>query len=291
MPLPEARTEVSGATLGDTIVVLGGLRKDASVTSRMDFLTKGGGWTGGPDLPSSRHHAGVAAWQGRVWLVGGYTRGDGDQWTPVADVHSWAPGEPRWREEVALPSARAALGLAAIGDHLVAVGGVGPAGLAPTFVLTNNAVLLRAGARWQPGPALKQGREHLAAVGSDQRIYAIGGRTGGLETNLASVESWAPGESAWRAEPPLARSRSGIGAAVVDEAMCVAGGEGPNGTEASVECFRAGAWIETWRLNIPRHGLAVVASEGSLHVIGGGPRPGLTVSAEYERLTPGIEAG
>jgi len=35
-------------------------------------------------------------------------------------------------------------------------------------------------------------------------------------------------------------------------------------------------------LRVPRHGLAVVALGTRLHVIGGGPQPGLTVSPAHE---------
>ncbi len=35
-------------------------------------------------------------------------------------------------------------------------------------------------------------------------------------------------------------------------------------------------------LAVPRHGVAVVAVGGTLHVIGGGPQPGLFVSDAHE---------
>jgi len=45
---------------------------------------------------------------------------------------------------------------------------------------------------------------------------------------------------------------------------------------------------ERWRrlpdLPTPRHGLAVVGEGATIHVIGGGPRPGLSTSAANESL-------
>jgi hypothetical protein len=64
---------------------------------------------------------------------------------------------------------------------------------------------------------------------------------------------------------------------------CVAGGEEPGDrTVAPVECLRDGAWRVMAQLAVPRHGVAVAADGRVLHVIGGGPKPGLHVSDTHE---------
>jgi hypothetical protein len=128
--------------------------------------------------------------------------------------------------------------------------------------------------------------EHLAAtVGATSeggRVYAIAGRYRSLVGNLDTVMSFSPGEQRWRSEPKLRHSRGGIGAAAPSGIPCVAGGEAPEGTIASVECLIAGRWRDVAKLAVPRHGVAVVAVGGTLHVIGGGPQPGLFVSDAHE---------
>ncbi|HET9772562.1 MAG TPA: hypothetical protein VFS16_16830, partial [Acidimicrobiia bacterium] len=209
-------------------------------------------------------------------------------WTPVAEVWSLGIDEDKWRPEPALSAPRGALAVASLPNALVAVGGVAGADLARTEILEAGATA------WKRGPDLRVPREHLAATVLGGRVYAIGGRVGGLETNLDVVESWAPGEPAWREEPKLNHSRSGIGAGTVKEGStnrdsaqpglpCVAGGEAPGDrTIAEVECLYEGAWRVWGRLTVPRHGLAVVAPDAQLHVIGGGPKPGLHVSDAHE---------
>jgi hypothetical protein len=65
----------------------------------------------------------------------------------------------------------------------------------------------------------------------------------------------------------------------------VAGGEEPGDrTIAEVECLVRGAWKVVAHLKVPRHGLAVVAPDAQIHVIGGGPKPGLTVSDAHQRF-------
>ncbi|MGH9009455.1 MAG: protein kinase, partial [Acidimicrobiia bacterium] len=134
------------------------------------------------------------------------------------------------------------------------------------------------------GPNLAYPTEHLAATSAGGRAYAIAGRYRSLEGNLDRVASFAPGERRWRKEPVLRRSRGGIGAAAPAGHPCVAGGEAPDGTIGSVECLVEGRWREVATLAVPRHGVAVVAVGQTLHVIGGGPQPGLFVSDAHEAI-------
>jgi hypothetical protein len=56
-----------------------------------------------------------------------------------------------------------------------------------------------------------------------------------------------------------------------------------------VYAYRPGsaAWTRLPDLPTPRHGLAVVGLGSVLHVIGGGPQPGLTVSDANQSLRLG----
>jgi N-acetylneuraminic acid mutarotase len=118
------------------------------------------------------------------------------------------------------------------------------------------------------------------------RIYAIAGRTSGLDTNLDLVESWAPGERRWRREPSVPEARGGTGAAAVGGTIVSVGGEAPSGTLRRVFAFDVAKrrWRRLADLPTPRHGLGVAAYRGAVYVIGGGPQPGLHVSAANESL-------
>ena len=280
-PVPEARTEVGATRVGDRVYVIGGLRAGTEgATDRVDVYDLAGDtWSEGPPLPRPLHHAGVTTFRGRVVVAGGYVT-DGGAWVETDDVWSLGTGERSWRAEPPLLAARGALGLAATADRLLAFGGTSAGQVVAT------AEVLFAGAdAWRTAPPLRQPREHLAAASAGGRIYAIGGRVGGLDTNLTSVESIQLHAFAaeWRPEPALTVPRGGTAATSVDGEICVAGGEAPAGTIAEVECLRGGAWRTVAALSEPRHGLGVVAgAERMLHVLGGGPQPGLTVSAAHE---------
>lgn len=281
--VPEARTEVGAGRLGDRIVVLGGLRADGSATDRVDvYDLRSRTWSAGPPLPRPLHHPGVTTFDGRLVVAGGYVT-DGGSWVETADV--WSLGDPKgeWRREPSLHTARGALGLAATGDRMLAFGGTSGGRVLDTVEL-----LVVGAERWRTFPAMLQAREHTAATAANGRVYAIAGRVGPMETNLASVESIEPGAFSpeWRSEPDLQHSRGGTAAATVSRRVCVAGGEEPAGTIASVECLDDGRWRIVATLDQPRHGLGVVAGEnGRLHVLAGGPEPGLFVSTAHEVLT------
>ena len=279
-PLPEARTEVAGAAWDGRLVVVGGLRADGRASDRVDLYdVEADAWAPGPALPVALHHTGLAAVGDRLWVVGGYSGPPDAPWVEQAGVFSLGPEEQGWRAEPELPRRTGALAVAAVDDTLVAFGGVRDGRQATeTWVLTPGAD------GWDVGPPLRQAREHLGASVLDGRVYAIAGRVGGLETNLTSVESWRPGEDAWRSEPELRAARGGIAAAVVASVLCVAGGEEPGGTIASVECLDDGRWDVVTRLRSARHGLAVIGVGDRLHVIGGGREPGLFVSDDHEVL-------
>jgi N-acetylneuraminic acid mutarotase len=207
-------------------------------------------------------------------LIGGYA-GRGNPTRTAVRFDGTA-----WRELRPLPWPRAAAAAATLGGRVYVVGGVAVGGLAHSMLAYDQ----RRG-RWRalPGPTPRQ---HLAAAAAGGRIYAIGGRIAGSNTNVAMVESWAPGERRWRRERALPEPRGGTGAATVGGLVVSVGSESPQGTSGAVYALdvRKAAWTLLPDLPTPRHGLGVVAFGREVIVIGGGPQPGLTVTGANESL-------
>jgi len=277
-PMPLGRTEVAGAAWDGDIAVVGGLVAGGTASDRADlYRPRANRWEALPPLPVALHHTAVAALD-RLYVVGGFTF-EGANWKESPRVFSLSRGADAWREEPPMPAARGAHAVVALGNNLIVAGGVVSGRPSAT------TAVFAADTGWRDGPLLGRAREHLAAAVADGRAFVIAGRADG--ENFTDVESWDGAADAWRREPSLNDSRGGIGAATVDGQLCVAGGEEAAGTIASVECLDGEAWRRVTRLRVPRHGLAVVAIGRDLHVIGGGPRPGLTVSRVHEVLDVG----
>jgi len=275
-PLPVARTEVAAALAGSQIVVVGGYLADRSTTARVDLYDPlHRTWRRGPPLPRPLNHAAATTLEGKAVVVGGYA-GIGNPTTTAVRLDGNA-----WRRLPSLPSRRAAAAAVTLEGLLYVVGGVTDGGLARSMLRYDPVRN-----RWAPLPGPTR-RQHLAAAAARGRIYAIGGRIAGADTNVDTVESWAPGEEHWRRERPLPEPRGGTGAATVGGVVVSVGSEGPLGTSGAVYALQArtGTWSRLPDLPTPRHGLGVVAFGRTVIAIGGGPRPGFTVTGANESLT------
>lgn len=272
-PLPEPRTEVAGVAWRGGIVVGGGLLPDRSASGRVDqYDPHRDDWTRLPDLPRALHHHGFAVVDDELWVVGGFET-QGDRWIPTDRVWRLADPDADWQQGPSLTVPRGGLAVVTTGDSTWAIGGVGPTG-------THRSTERLVDGTWGAGPDLAETREHLAAAARGDEVVVIAGRDGGMDTNRVSTEFLAV--DGVTNGPDIAVARGGTAAASIGEAVCVAGGETPDGTVAEVECLDGNAWVTAARLTEPRHGLAVVALARRLHVIGGGPTPGLSVSGAHE---------
>jgi non-specific serine/threonine protein kinase len=277
-PLPQPRSEVGAAVLHGEIIVVGGLTAEGVASARADaFAPATGRWRRLPDLPIAVHHPLVASDGRRLYVAGGYggRLGVGDRLRTV-----FAFDGTRWRALPRMPEPRAAGGAAVLGRRLYVVCGVGAAGLAQRAF----ALDLRTN-RWSVVPSPTP-REHLAVTSAGGRLYAIGGRKAGYDTNVATFESWRPGAKRWRRLPDVPRPRGGTGATVAAGRLVSVGGEEPAGTIATVYAWdlARGGWRRLPDLRTPRHGLGVVAVGARVYAVGGGPTPGLAVSGTDEYL-------
>ena len=275
-PLPLPRTEVVAATVGSEIVVLGGLTLERSASRRVDAYSPArNSWRRLPDLPIGVHHSMAVGAGGKLHVLGGYT---------VAGMPlraAFVLERKKWRSLSRMPFPRAAAGVGVAGGKIIVAGGVTAAGR-----LARNALSfdLRT-KRWSivVGPTA---REHLGVTSLAGTVYAIGGRTSGLDTNLLHFESYRPGAKRWTRLSPVPDSRGGTGAAALLGHVVSAGGEEPAGTIAEVLAYRVAErrWVRLDDLATPRHGIGMAALGGRVFVIGGGLEPGLTVSSANEAL-------
>jgi non-specific serine/threonine protein kinase len=274
-PMPFARTEVVAATVGKEVFVLGGIPIEGGASNRVDAYNPARNtWRRVPNLPAGVHHAMATGARGRLYVFGGFSVAG------VLQRTAWVLEGRRWRALPRMPFPRAAAGAAFANGKIVVAGGLAAGRLAKAALSFD--VRKR---RWRaiPGPTP---REHLAVTSLAGVVYAVAGRTGGIDTNLLDFESYRPGSRSWTRLPPVPDPRGGTGAAGLNGQIVSVGGEEPQGTIAEVLAYRVATrrWTQLENLRTPRHGLGVTAFGGRVFVIGGGTEPGLTVSTANESL-------
>jgi N-acetylneuraminic acid mutarotase len=280
-PLPLARGEVAAARAGGEILVVGGFTADGANSTRVDAYSPARNtWRRVADLPVSVDHAMAAGYRGSLYVAGGYAA---DR-SRLTTLFSFSNGS--WTRLPAMPEERAAAGAAIVGGKLYVVGGVTAGGSGGRALARTTLVYNIAGRQWSsiPGPTP---REHLGVAALGGRIYAVGGRHHGADTNFDLLEAYVPGAKKWRRLKPVPGRRGGTAAAGIGRWLVSAGGETPTVTIRKVFRYdvRRGRWSRLPNLPTPRHGLGVVAFGRKVYVIGGGTRPGLAVSSANESLT------
>lgn len=266
-PLPVARSEVAGAQWRGYVAVVGGYLADGRSSPRVDLYSpRTGEWSRLPDLPVGVNHAMAAAGGGRLYVIHGRD----------ALVYD---GRGRWRPLPPPPFSRVAGGAAFVDSTVYVVGGVGASGVARSALAYD--IRRR---RWRTLPAPRPFREHLGVTALRGRVYVVGGRASGQ--TFATVQRLQVRRQRWQLLAPLPEPRGGTAAGSAAGFVVSAGAESAAGTSSAVYAYSPARnrWRRLPDLPTARHGLAVVGTGATIHVIAGGPQPGLSISPANESL-------
>jgi Kelch motif len=278
-PATLQRTEVGAARVGHYAYVVGGFVAPGRTSAAVErYDLRRGRWARVRGIPFGLNHAAVAAYGGRLYVVGGY-RAPTTLAQESAALLRYDPRTDRWTRLRDMPTARGALAVGVAKGRLYAAGGA-----AGGRALTTLEIYDFATGRWRRGRDMAVAREHLAGVGLGGRFYALAGRTGA--DNLTVVERYDPASGRWRRLPDMRKARGGIAAATPAGRIVVVGGEEAAGTIAEVEAYDPARrrWSALPDLPTPRHGLGALAYRGAIYALEGGPSPGFAFSAAAERL-------
>ena len=214
--LPLGVSNVGAAVLGDAIYVPGGYSSSSGraqqllqlyypLQNRTEVVAT-------DPLPVPRLGAGVAALDGKLYVIGG----SDDSLVPTDSVYEYDPSRPagsRWELKAPMPTARLYLGAAALNDTIYAAGGV-------TVDLTDLDTLEAynpASDSWSTRQPMSMGRGGLALVGVSaseagcgEYLYAI---AGGWNDYTDSVERYDPAGDSWQFVSPLTLPRRSLSAA------------------------------------------------------------------------------
>ncbi len=265
-PMLSSRSEMPAVVLGGRVYVPGGF----GGVSRLEVYDPAlDAWERFADLPRGRHHLMAAAYEGDLYIFGGSPP---LSFGATKTVWRYSPSGDTWVQLPDMPEQVTAGAAVALGGRIYIVGGSGSGRGDEMLVFTPED------GSWAtlPGPASP--REHLAAVAFDNRLWVLGGRWRGIGEQ-AGIEIFDPSTGSWSQGPPLQVARAGFAAAVVGDAIVVAGGEiifTGDDTLASVEILELDedAWVFVPDLLFPVHGLSGVSFNGLFYLPGGSDRAG-----------------
>ncbi|PYS00027.1 MAG: hypothetical protein DMG12_18940 [Acidobacteria bacterium] len=178
------------------------------------LLLQTGTWSSIPLLPTPRQEVGVAAVEGRVWVIGGI---DADRrGSSVVEIYDtptnqWQPGPP-----VPIPIHHPMV--AAAGSKVYVAGGYTEPGFTPvayTFELDTDTL------KWTRKADMPAPRGAGAAVAHNGKIYVIGGERG---TTVGDTAVFDPVLNSWTPLAPMPTPRNHHGAAVIRGRIYVVGG-------------------------------------------------------------------
>jgi non-specific serine/threonine protein kinase len=280
---PFAAQYASVAVLGGQIWVAGGLLGPKFATTRTEFYDPTiDTWSPGPPLPIALHHAMMVAYQGTLWLIGGFAaQGSNVLGTASARVLKLDLAHFRWVNGPPLHHARAAAAAAVVGNKIVVVGGRTGASqqlVKPTEIYD--------GTSWHNAAAIPVPGNHLAAASDGTYLYAVGGHQISETSATAAVQRFDPATGKWIQLPRMPSPASGLGAVVVGDRLITVGGDNGLTVFNTVRAYNlvTKAWSILPSLPQARTGLAVTAYRNILYAIDGAAQPGHIASTNTVQI-------
>ena len=271
-PDPTPRQQV-GATVADgTVWVLGGITSGAATPLVEGYDPAIDTWKAGVPLPVPLSHEMAVPYRGEIVVLGGW-EAQGGNLTAVSSKKVYAQRGGGWVELPPMLSSHVAGGAVVVGDQIIVSGGQADGKLNPTTEVFD-------GTAWKRVSDLPTPREHLGMATDGTYAYVVGGRDLSSDKNSGALERYDPKTDSWAALAAMPAPRGGVGAAVADGRLVVAGGEEPTSVDNSVYAYdiASNTWSDLPPLPTGRHGLAVAAVDKTIYAIGGATQASHTAS-------------
>jgi N-acetylneuraminic acid mutarotase len=238
-----------------------------------------GSWSAASTMPTGTGDSGVAALDGKIYVVGGSsfyphilpTSPDMGSGTWGSSVnYEYDPTIDKWRELSPLPIGLSHVGVVGFNHKLYAFGGF------TSLIHANaqNAALVYdpAANAWQWLPPLNSRRGSVSADVVDGKIHVFGGRLRD-PTPLDVHEVYDPAANQWTSKASMPLARDHMGVAVIDGKIHIVGGrtggQTDNVSEHDVYDPATDKWAKAAPMPTARSGGAAVYYKGLLIYAGG----------------------
>ncbi|MBL7473173.1 PKD domain-containing protein [Robertkochia sediminum] len=279
-----ARSECSFVQAGDKFYLFGG-RQSPQVINVYDYSSDT--WTTlATQAPLDFNHVQAVAYQGLVWVIGGFKTNNFPSEVSLEYVWIFNPVSGDWYQGPPIPAnrQRGSGGVVVYNNKFYLLGGntQGHSGGYVPFLDEFDP----ATGTWTALADAPRARDHFHAVVVNGKLYAIGGRLSGgdggtFAPTVPEVDVYDFASQTWSTLPSdknIPTPRAGLSAVNLNGEIHVMGGEVDALTTAYdvTEVFDPVA--ETWRtgpaMNFARHGTQAIASGNALYITAGSPNKG-----------------
>jgi DNA-binding CsgD family transcriptional regulator/N-acetylneuraminic acid mutarotase len=191
---PTPVMDVGAAVVGGRLFVPGGRKNDQMVTDILEiFEPREGTWLEGAAMPVALSAYSIVAFEGRVYLFGGW---DGERYSDY--VYIYDPTRDAWEEGAPMPTARGFSGAAVNGGRIYVIGGrdeTGPLNVNEEYApdLDGSGELA-----WRTVAAMPDRRFGIGVAGLAGVVHVFGGEgdTGGQAPwkYFPASDTWQPFE-------------------------------------------------------------------------------------------------
>jgi N-acetylneuraminic acid mutarotase len=222
-------------------------------------------------LPEIRQEHSVVALNGEVYVVGGYTPGNGGGLTPTDSVIAYDPVKNSWRDVKSFPGQLNHANIGVIGGKIYVGGFYTANGM--TAGTTQSFVYDPAGDAWTEISPLPEGTERGAGCVAivDDLMYVVGGQNNGK--SVAYAARYDPKTDHWEALPDLPERKEHCAAAGIDGIVYIVGGRVDGITTFQPKSYafdpKTMQWSDRAPIITPRGGLAGGVLGKKLYVFGG----------------------
>jgi DNA-binding CsgD family transcriptional regulator/N-acetylneuraminic acid mutarotase len=235
-------------------------------------------WDSKAQMPTARARLAVVAYEGRIYAIGGDTA---DGVTGAVEVYD--PATDAWTRQASKHYPVRNTGAAVLGGRIYVPGGHN----AMDEAIATVEVYDPASASWTEAAPLPTPLFAYAIAAVGDKLYLFGGSDGARY--LSTVHIYDGTSNSWSTGTPMSQPRGFCDAAVVGERVYVIGGYDGQNESALCEVYDPVAeeqgeqpWAHRASLHMGRGGLAAVAADDYIYVIGGGWNQYLSFNERYD---------
>ena len=234
-----------------------------------------GAWTMGASAPTKRTEVAAAAVDGKIYVVGGFSKPSFKNALDYAisrAVEVYDPESNTWTTTAPLPEGRHHTGIAVLNGALYVIGGFTKSLFSVWKAVSTVYQYSPDTATWRELPKMPTARGALGVTVYQDRLYAIGGYDG--ERNTAVVEVFEPQSNTWSSAASMPTPRDHLAVATVGSQIYAIGGR-PNlnyrHNMGIVEEYdpETDQWRSRAKLPTARSGMAAGVIDGRIYVLGG----------------------